>query len=72
VCCESGGPVVSDDDLALAFELFYRGEGAVSAAPGFGLGLPVARALARQYGGDVTIAGRPGGGLAVTLDLPAP
>jgi two-component system phosphate regulon sensor histidine kinase PhoR len=68
--CESGGAVVSADDLALAFELFYRGEGAVTAAPGFGLGLPVARALARQSGGDVRIAAQPDGGLAVSVELP--
>lgn len=70
--CSSDGAVLSPDDLALAFELFYRGEGAVSAAPGFGLGLPVARALARQHGGDVTLAARPEGGVDVTLELPAP
>jgi signal transduction histidine kinase len=67
----SAGAEVSKDDLALAFELFYRGEGAVTSAPGFGLGLPVARALARQHGGDVTIAAAPGGGVVVTARLPA-
>jgi signal transduction histidine kinase len=70
--CSSGGATLSPDDLALAFELFYRGEGAVSAAPGFGLGLPVARALARQHDGDVTLAARLAGGVDVTLELPAP
>ncbi len=72
VTCSSGGSVVSNDDLELAFELFYRGEGAVTAAPGFGLGLPVARALARQHGGEVAIAARPQGGVEVTVELPAP
>jgi signal transduction histidine kinase len=67
----SGGAEVRADDLALAFELFYRGEAAVTSAPGFGLGLPVARALARQHGGDVSIAANPGGGVAVTVELPA-
>jgi signal transduction histidine kinase len=67
----SGGAEVAPDDLALAFELFYRGEGAVTSAPGFGLGLPVARALARQDGGDVRIAAAPGGGVMVTVELPA-
>ncbi|MEQ1788692.1 MAG: ATP-binding protein, partial [Acidimicrobiales bacterium] len=51
--------------------LFYRGEGAVTSAPGFGLGLPVARALARQHDGDLTIEPRPGGGLDVIIELPA-
>lgn len=65
----SGGAPLSAD-LELAFEVFYRGEGAVTTAPGFGLGLPVARALARQHGGDVRLAPRPGGGLDVTIELP--
>ncbi len=42
-------------DLALGFELFFRGESAVTRAAGLGVGLPIARALARMDGGDVTI-----------------
>lgn len=43
-------------ELELGFELFFRGEHAVTRAAGLGIGLPVARALARSEGGDVTIA----------------
>jgi len=43
-------------DLELGFELFFRGEQAVTRAAGLGVGLPVARALARMDRGDVTIA----------------
>ncbi len=67
----SEGADLKPDDVHLAFELFYRGEGAVTSAPGFGLGLPVARALARQHDGDLRIEPRPGGGLDVIIDLPA-
>jgi signal transduction histidine kinase len=67
----SHGPEIGNDDLRLAFELFYRGEAAVTSAPGFGLGLTVARGLARQDGGEVTIAPRDGGGLLVTIEVPA-
>ncbi len=67
----SGGVDLSPDDVHLAFELFYRGEGAVTSAPGFGLGLPVARALARQHGGDLQIEPRPEGGLDVIIELPS-
>lgn len=67
----SEGAELRADDVHLAFELFYRGEGAVTSAPGFGLGLPVARALARQHDGDLTIEPRPGGGLDVIIELPA-
>jgi signal transduction histidine kinase len=67
----SQGAELQPDDVQLAFELFYRGEAAVTSAPGFGLGLPVARALARQHGGELTIEPQPGGGLEVRIDLPA-
>ncbi len=42
-------------DIELGFELFFRGESAVTRSAGLGVGLPVARALARLDGGDVTI-----------------
>lgn len=71
VTISSAGAELSPADVDLAFELFYRSEAAVTAAPGFGIGLPVARALARQDGGDLTIAARPGGGLDVRVVLPA-
>lgn len=67
----SEGAELRSDDVHLAFELFYRGEGAVTSAPGFGIGLPVARALARQHGGDLTIEPHAGGGLDVMIELPA-
>lgn len=67
----SEGADLKSDEVHLAFELFYRGEGAVTSAPGFGLGLPVARALARQHDGDLHLEPRPGGGLDVIIDLPA-
>lgn len=71
VTVSTGGREMRPDDVHLAFELFYRGEGAVTTAPGFGLGLPVARALARQHDGELTLEPHPGGGLDVILDLPA-
>lgn len=71
ITVSSGGPEMHPDEVHLAFELFYRGEVAVTSAPGFGLGLPVARALARQHDGDLHLEPRPGGGLNVTIDLPA-
>lgn len=71
VTVSSEGAEMQPDDVHLAFELFYRGEAAVTSAPGFGLGLPVARALARQHDGELTIEPRIGGGLDVCIDLPA-
>lgn len=42
-------------NLDLGFEVFFRGEDAVTRSAGIGVGLPVARALARVDGGDVEI-----------------
>jgi len=56
-------------ELELGFELFFRGEQAVTRAAGLGIGLPVARALARMDGGDVTIADD-GGDVVTRLTLP--
>jgi signal transduction histidine kinase len=67
----SGGPELPPGDLALACEPFYRGERAVTTTAGLGVGLPLARTLARAEGGDVTIRTGDGGGLVACLDLPA-
>lgn len=49
-------PVEHDGlDPELSFELFFRGEQAVTRAAGLGIGLPVTRALARMDGGDLTV-----------------
>jgi signal transduction histidine kinase len=61
---------VSADELELAFELFYRGEPAVMASAGMGLGLPVSRELARSAGGDVTVTTE-GDVVIARLELPA-
>jgi signal transduction histidine kinase len=55
--------------LELSFELFFRGEQAVTRAAGLGIGLPVARALAQMDGGDVTI-NQHGGNVVTRLTLP--
>ena len=52
-------------------ERFYRGRAGRQGPEGTGLGLPIARELAAQWGGSVTIANRAGGGARARLELPA-
>lgn len=62
------GPGVDLDEQAQLFQRFRRGS---SARPGVGLGLAIVRRAIESQGGSVTMAARDGGGLAVTIDLPA-
>jgi len=68
---ETHGADPSDEEVAQAFELFYRGEHAVMSAAGIGIGLPVARQLARLEDGDVTLFRR-ADGIVTRIELPSP
>ena len=66
------GPGFAPDEEEQVFERFARGTaGRNGTAPGTGLGLAMVRTLARRWGGDATVAARPGGGACVALTLPA-
>jgi signal transduction histidine kinase len=58
------GPPAGEEELV--FERFHRG----GVGSGTGLGLPIARALARGWGGDATLRARPGGGAIAALVIP--
>ena len=68
---DSPGPELAAEDVRYALEPFWRGERAVTARPGLGIGLPVAGALAAHEGGRLWVEARPGGGLLTFLELPA-
>lgn len=63
------GRGLSNDQLEMVFERFYRVDR--GAAGGTGIGLTIARSLARAHGGDVTAFSKgPGGGSSFVLTLP--
>ncbi|MBF5003123.1 sensor histidine kinase [Diaphorobacter caeni] len=64
------GEGVSETELPLLFERFFRSETARS-ANGTGLGLYLARSIAQLHGGDLHASLPQGGGLAVHLRIPA-
>ena len=58
------------EDVEKVFDPFVRLEGSRSRETGgLGLGLTLARALARGHGGDIALVNRAGGGLRATLTL---
>lgn len=65
------GPGIPQESREAVFAPFTRLEGSRSRETGgTGLGLAVARSVARAHGGDITFADRPGGGLVARLSLP--
>ncbi|MBA3068276.1 MAG: response regulator [Hyphomonas sp.] len=63
------GRGISDEDKKRLFQIFEQSEHA-DAYSGSGLGLSIARSLARRLGGDIILADNPGGGCVFTVALP--
>lgn len=63
------GPGVDADDRQRIFDSFQR-LGDAPAGSGVGLGLAVARGLARSLGGEVSAEETPGGGLTMVVRVP--
>ena len=74
VAVEDHGPGIPRSQREKVFEPFYRVDNSRNSdTGGVGLGLSVARSMAREHGGDIVLASRKGGGggLSARLELPA-
>lgn len=71
IVIDDTGPGIPEADLARVFEPFYRLEPSRNRSTGGnGLGLAIARSMARQHGGDIMLSNRPEGGLRARLTFP--
>lgn len=71
VAIRDRGPGLPEHYTDKVFEPFFRVEHSRNRQTGgSGLGLSIARNIARQHGGDITLTNRDGGGLEALLRLP--
>ena len=71
ISVEDRGPGIAPRDLQRIFEPFYRSSAAVaSQIRGTGLGLALARTIAHDMGGRLTVTSIPGEGSSFVLHLP--
>tara|TARA_R110002110_G_scaffold23494_11_gene89487 strand:- start:347 stop:1783 length:1437 start_codon:yes stop_codon:yes gene_type:complete len=72
IIIDDNGPGIPEADLARVFDAFERLDDARNMdSGGTGLGLTIARTIARSHGGDVSLANREAGGLRAVITLPA-
>ena len=71
ITVEDNGPGVADEVLPHLFEPFYRGDTARAREGGPGLGLTATASIVTLHGGIVVAKRGSGGGLRVTVRLPA-
>ncbi len=71
VSVSDNGPGIPAREQQRIFDEFYRARFENYAVQGSGLGLSIARGLARRLGGDLTVSSRQGQGSTFTLELPA-
>ncbi|RYD31924.1 MAG: HAMP domain-containing histidine kinase [Verrucomicrobiaceae bacterium] len=60
---------IPESDLPCVFDAFHRGAN-VGDIPGTGLGLVIVKRCVELHGGDISVAGAPGGGTVFTVRLP--
>jgi len=71
VCVHDEGGGIPAETIPRLFDRFYRADPSRSRATGgAGLGLAIAREIARRHGGDIEILSSPAAGTRVTVRLP--
>ena len=70
IAIEDEGPGLRQGEEDEVFERFHRGRAGTAGPAGTGLGLPIARELARRWGGEATIENRNGRGARAVLSFP--
>jgi protein-histidine pros-kinase len=71
IAIKDAGPGIPEEKLEAVFAPFYRLDASRSRhSGGVGLGLSIAREMARKQGGNITLRNAPEGGLIATLILP--
>nr|WP_321456191.1 ATP-binding protein [uncultured Cohaesibacter sp.] len=72
ILIDDDGPGIPDEELETVFRPFYRLDTARNQnTPNTGLGLAIARDIARAHGGDLRLSRSPLGGLRASLRLPS-
>jgi signal transduction histidine kinase len=69
IIIRNSGDGIAAKDLPMVFERFYRGENSAGKEDSYGLGLPLAKAIAEKLGGKVTIDSVPNEMTTVTVRL---
>jgi two-component system OmpR family sensor kinase len=70
LCVSDDGPGMTPDELAHAYDRFWRAEPGRGPTGGTGLGLAIVRSSVLALGGTIVMESLPGSGLAVTIRLP--
>lgn len=64
------GTAIPEAEQRRLFEKFYRGAGAASQVPGTGMGLAIAKEIARVHGGHLWVESKSGEGTTFFLSVP--
>lgn len=70
VTVTDSGPGIASSELARIFDRFYSKKIGTEPHPNAGLGLAIARAIADEHNGELTVGNEPNGGATFQLTLP--